>query len=45
MSKELEKAKAQKLQRTGLPIGQPKKTTQADVDKARQEHTDRTYGK
>lgn len=44
MSKELEKAKAKKLQRTGLPLGEPKQTTQSDVDKARQKHTNRTYG-
>jgi len=44
MSKELERAKAEKLQRAGLPLGEPKKKTQADVDKARQQHIDKTYG-
>ena len=40
----LEKAKAQKAQRAGLPIGNKKPTTEADVDNARQKHIDKTYG-
>jgi len=41
--KALEKAQAQRLQRQGLPLGEPRKTTEADVDNARQQHIDKTY--